>query len=74
MINYFKAQAKIQDLDVVATLLVDLEALDDRGLVEQQIYSKLMDSLALEYSLAGNMTQEEANQIIRKSLKGENNE
>lgn len=70
-LNYFKTRAKIQKMDVISELIVELNSLEDRGKVEEQIYANLIESLALEYSIVIGTTMEKSKDIIINNIRGE---
>jgi len=67
-VNYFKQEAKVQDLESVAQLLKELHGLEDRNTAEEQIFNKLIDSLALEYSLVMGQNVDSAREVVVSSL------
>lgn len=73
-INHFKQQAKIQDIEKIAHLIVELVQLDDRGSAEDSIKQRLLESVALEYSLVMEVSLEEANKYMNEVFIGGQNE
>ncbi|OIQ20945.1 MAG: hypothetical protein BM556_03100 [Bacteriovorax sp. MedPE-SWde] len=67
-IDYFKTQSKIQDVVLMGGLLVQLEALEDRSSAEQQLYSRLVDSIALEHSIIMEGQIDDSKDIITARL------
>lgn len=68
-INYFKTQSRIQNVSKIKDLLIHLHNLDDKGTLEEQIYEKLLETLALECSIVMEMDKEEARTSIEEQLK-----
>ena len=73
-INYFKDQSKVQDTNSIATLISQMGHIDDRGSTEDQVMNKLVESLALEYSLIVNKSPEECKKLVLDKIKGAKNE
>jgi len=69
-INYFKTNSQIQDVELIAKLLSELNDINDRGAVENQIFLKLVDTLALEYSIVTQIPLDESKQKVTKALEG----
>ena len=69
-IDYFKKNSRIQELNSVANLLVELNAIKDRGATEIQIYQKLIDNLAMECSIINEESIEVSTQTIIDMLQG----
>jgi len=67
-INYFRSTSQNQDIKVVAELIKELDALSDRGAVESQILSRLIETLALEYSVITSVELAEAKKIVDQAL------
>ena len=63
-INYYKNQSKVQKLESICQNIKTLHLTDDRGTLEDQIYQRLIENLALEYTLIKNIEFNEANQFI----------
>lgn len=59
-INYFKGQAKTADIRSLFNLLKLLNLQDDLGTVEVQIQNRILDSVALEYSVINSVPVDEA--------------
>lgn len=68
-INYFKDASRIQDVTKIKELLIHLHNLDDKGTLEDQIYDKLLETLALECSIVMEMDKEKARESIEDQLK-----
>ena len=67
-IDYFKKQAKIQDLNNIVNTIQHLDQLTDRGSAESQIYKDLLEDLCLEHSLVHDIEIEKSRQIISEFL------
>ncbi len=63
-INYYKEQSKIQRLDSICQNINTLHLTEDRGSLEEQIYQRLIENLALEYTLIKESPIDEATAII----------
>ena len=63
-INFYRDQSNVQDIKVISTLLCELNHLEDRSSTEDKIYSKLIDTLALEYSYVYKEEIEKSTNII----------
>ncbi len=63
-INFYRDQSNVQDIKVISTLLCELNHLEDRSSTEEKIYSKLIDTLALEYSYVYKEEIEKSTNII----------
>lgn len=70
-INYFRETSKVQDIDMLAKLLRELNGISDCGTIEKQIFSKIRDTIALEYSLALKIELNKAQELVDKALEGE---
>jgi hypothetical protein len=70
-INYFKTQSKKQDLNNIVTLIQLLRSIEDIGGVEASILQKLMDNIALEYSILFECEIEEAKNAITSIIQGD---
>ena len=68
-INYFKDASRIQDVTKIKDLLIHLYHLDDKGTLEDSIYDKLLETLALECSIVMEMDKEKARESIVDQLK-----
>lgn len=68
-IDYFKKNSRIQTLKSVSTLLVELNAIKDRGTTEAMIYQKLIDNLAMECSIINKESIEDSTLKIVEMLK-----
>ncbi|WP_127717082.1 CarD family transcriptional regulator [Halobacteriovorax sp. HLS] len=67
-INYFKESSLFQDMENIVKLVKELNQLTDRGSVEDQIFKRLTSSLAAEYALINEVSEEAANEIIEIAL------
>ncbi len=67
-INYYKDQSKIQTLDSICQNIKTLHLLEDRGSLEDQIYQRLIENLALEYGLIKQLNLDEAKRFIEEQL------
>lgn len=67
-INYFKESSLFQDMENIVKLVKELNQLTDRGSVEDQIFKRLTSSLAAEYALINEVSEEAANEIIELAL------
>ena len=63
-INYYKDQSKIQNLKSICQNIKTLHLTEDRGSLEEQIYQRLIENLALEYKLIKDIKAQEANEFI----------
>lgn len=50
-INHYKSASGIQDLGHIVQVLCELRAIDQRSSVEEQIYNRLIETVALEHSV-----------------------
>lgn len=50
-INHYKTASGIQDLEHIVQVLCELRAIDQRSSVEEQIYNRLVETVALEHSV-----------------------
>jgi RNA polymerase-interacting CarD/CdnL/TRCF family regulator len=67
-INYFKEQSKIQTVEHIVQVLLQLKSIDDRGTIEDNIYAKLKKTLALECHLVLEISEKEAKAMIKQLL------
>lgn len=67
-IDYFKTQSKIQDIELIGRLLRQLKALEDRSSAEQQLFSKLKETMSLEYSIVMDTELDESKELIEAAL------
>ena len=67
-INYFRKKSKIHNASEIVDLISELSSLSDRGTIENQIYSKFIDSLALEYSIVIGKSIDDSKAIILNQL------
>ena len=67
-INYFKTQSKTADINSLFSLLKLLKVQDDLGSVEVQIQNRVLDSIALEYSVISNIDITTAKDEIKALL------
>ncbi len=67
-IEYFKSASQKQDLDSLIRVILELKAIEDRGTVEEQIFSKLIDNLALEYSVLKDEEEQASREQIESLL------
>ena len=63
-INYFKESSSIQNLDEILRLLNMLANLDTRSSAEDSIYSNLLDSVSLEYSIVFDLSKDESLSVV----------
>lgn len=73
-INYFKDQSKVQDTILIAKLISQMGHIDDRGSTEDQVMNRLVETLALEYSLVMNKSPDECKKLVLDKIKGAKNE
>ena len=64
-INYYKDESKIQTLSSICQNIKTLHQTEDRGSLEEQIYQRLIENLALEYGLIKQANQEQAFEFIQ---------
>ena len=64
-INYYKDQAKDQRLEVICKNIKSLHETEDKGTLEEQIYTRLIENLCLELSIIKNLSLEMAESEIR---------
>lgn len=67
-IEHFKKTSKIQDMDMMANLLLELLNLDDRSSAEDLIMNKFIDSFALEHSIVFHEKEENSKELILDAL------
>lgn len=67
-INYYKEQSKIQDLNSICMNIKTLHLIQDRGSLEEQIYLRLLDNLALEYTLIKKVDPNQGNEFIKEII------
>ena len=67
-INYYKEQSKIQKLESICQNIKTLHLTEDRGSLEEQIYQRLIENLALEYMLIKEIKVNEANEFIESMI------
>ena len=63
-INFYRDQSNVQDITVISELLCELNHLEDRSSTEEKIFSKLIDTIALEYSYVYKEEIEKSTDII----------
>ncbi len=63
-INFYRDQSNVQDITVISGLLCELNHLEDRSSTEEKIFSKLIDTIALEYSYVYKEEIEKSTDII----------
>ncbi len=68
-IEYFKKTSKMQDINIIADLLLELISLDDRSSAEDLIMNKFVDSIALEHSIITKAKEEDSKVIILAAIK-----
>ncbi len=71
-INFFKIESKIQDLDKICELLIELNSLGDRGQTEDQVFQKLLDTFALEHSIVTGTDVDQSKETILNKLNSSN--
>jgi RNA polymerase-interacting CarD/CdnL/TRCF family regulator len=67
-INYFKENSQFQDLETIIKLIRELNQLDDKGSVEDQIFKRLTSSLALEHSIINQVPESESLELVLNAL------
>ncbi len=67
-INYFKENSQFQDLETIIKLIKELNLLNDKGSVEEQIFKRLTNSLALEHSIVNQVPESESLELVLNSL------
>lgn len=67
-INHYKNEAGIQDLDNIVKVIKELRELDSRSSVEEQIYARLIESVALEHSVVFKSPIEESTSLINSII------
>lgn len=71
-INYFKDASRIQDVSKIRDLLIHLSDLDDKGTLEEQIFEKLLETLATECSIVLEIDKKQARESIESQLSSKN--
>ena len=67
-INHYKSEAGIQELGHIVKVIKELRELDSRSSVEDQIYSRLIESVALEHSVVFKSPVDESTSLIRSLI------
>ena len=64
----FKEKAEPKNLEEMTNVIKELNSLNDRGSIENELFLKLKKNMAKEYSFVGNIKEREAFEIIQKEL------
>ena len=64
-INHYKTASGIQDLDHIVKVLCELRAIVQRSSVEEQIYNRLIETVALEHSVVFKTPVDESTKYVQ---------
>ena len=64
----FKEKSEPKNLEEMTNVIKELNSLNDRGSIENELFLKLKKNMAKEYSFVGNIKEREAFEIIQKEL------
>lgn len=64
-INHYKTASGIQDLDHIVKVLCELRAIDSRSSVEEQIFNRLVETVALEHSVVFKSPIDESTKYVQ---------
>lgn len=67
-INHYKSASGIQDLDHIVKVLCELRAIDSRSSVEEQIYNRLIETVALEHSVVFKTPIDESTKYVQQLM------